>query len=194
MTVADKYLGLYKEYETLLRENGSDVRTVESEAEQADPAKFARIRMCRLFRNYLTHEHDPGFLEPTDMMFGFLESEVRALKLKDDIVKKHLRYTANYLYDYTVKCTEVLAKACPGRINIIVRKNLDGTLELLSVYDIMMAALEAKTRRIGAVKALRNKPVYCQPFDKLLDLDDSRVHICTSDGTPKGDILGVVRF
>ena len=132
MTTADKYLNLYKAWESLLRDTGSDIRTLESGLETTDPAQFARVRMCRLFRNYLTHENDPGFLVPTDKMFDFIESQVNELKSRDDIVKKHLRYTSNYLFEHSIKCSVVLEKALPGKITIVVRHNQDGTCELVS--------------------------------------------------------------
>ena len=194
MTVADKYLNLYKTWESLLRDTGSDIRTLESGLEQTDPAQFARVRMCRLFRNYLTHENDPGFLIPTDMMFGFIESQVNELKSRDDIVKKHLRYTGNYLFEHSVKCTVALEKALPAKIQTVVRHNQDGSCELVSTFDVMQAALASKATKLSAVKALRNKPVYVEAMDKIAALDVTRIHICTSDGSPSGDILGVVKF
>ena len=177
-----------------MRDAGSDIRTLESGLEQTDPAQFARVRMCRLFRNYLTHEADPGFLIPTDMMFGFIESQVNELKSRDDIVKKHLRYTGNYLFEHAAKCTAVLEKALPAKVQTVVRHNQDGSCDLISTFDAMQAVLVSKATKLSAVKALRNKPVYVEAMDKIAALDASRVHICTSDGTPSGDILGVVKF
>ncbi len=193
MTLHEKYLGLYKTYESLLRDNGSEPRLVEQTLETENPGKAARLRMCRLFRNYLTHEDDIGFLEPTERMMDFLTAEVQELQYKDDAVRKHLRTPASCSFDVKVKCSDALAKILSGKLEYVVR--VDGNnYDLIAAYDVMASYMESRTGRIGAVKAMKQKVRFIEPTAKYKTLDDSRVYICTSDGTSAGKFLGVVKF
>ena len=62
-TNADRFLSLYREFETLLRDDGKDYKELE---ESADDLLQNRLRINRQLRNYLTHNHDAGFLEISD--------------------------------------------------------------------------------------------------------------------------------
>ena len=86
-STTEKFIGLYREYEQLLRTSGLDPKTVEDAAANLDSD---RLRLCRQFRNYFAHVQDPGFLEATDKMMRYLEGKVRELKLAGDVVKKHI--------------------------------------------------------------------------------------------------------
>ena len=77
----EKLLSSYKDYESLVRDTGRDPKEVE---DQAPELEGQRLRMCRLFRNYLSHVNDPGFLEPTAKMTGFLARRVTELKMAGD--------------------------------------------------------------------------------------------------------------
>ena len=46
---------------------------------------------------------------------------------------------------------------------------------------------------MAAVKSVRMKPVFVAPTDKFTDLDPSKIHICTADGTADGKLVGVVK-
>ena len=50
-----QFLSLYKTYESLLRDHGTDYRKIEEQQEGS------RMTIMRQIRNYLSHAEDPGF-------------------------------------------------------------------------------------------------------------------------------------
>ena len=67
---AEKFLDAYREYETVLRAKGLDYKTVE---DGADDITQNRMRINRQMRNYLTHQHDAGFLVISDKQIAYLK-------------------------------------------------------------------------------------------------------------------------
>lgn len=194
MAISDDFLTRYKRWETLLRDNGSDVRELEAACETAEPQRCSRIRIMRQFRNYLTHEHDPGFLLPTDKMLDFLEAEIRVLEDKDDIARQHLRGSKNRLFDETTTCEAALQAMAATKDVIIVRANKDKSFSLLHISAILSTYMLNKKAKLAAVKPLVKKPLCAKPSDRILDLDQERVYICTDTGKIGGEVLGVVKF
>lgn len=190
---SDKFLRDYKEYEGLLREQGTDPRQIESRLETTDPVKFSRLRITRQLRNYLSHINDPGFIEPTPKMQRFLESEVLTLKMAGDVCKKHLRTPAAAVCGPSDKCVNVLNKMLAAKATIMVCKS-DTTYTLHTIFDIASVVLESKAKRMKDVRAIREKPAFVQPTEFMDRLDPTKVTVCTSDGTPEGKLLGVVKF
>lgn len=192
MTAQESYLTLYKSYENALRDLGMDPRQVETDLETTDPSKAARLRMCRLFRNYLAHENDPGFLVPSDRMTDFLEREVFDLKVRNDSVKQHTKPAGSYIFEDTAKCADVLAKLVSTKQSFVIRHSKSG-YDICSLYDIMALYLSSKAAKMSVVKAARMKPVFAAPTDKFAELDPSKITICTADGKPDGKLIGVVK-
>jgi hypothetical protein len=98
-----EFLKLYKDYETLIRNKGLDCKNVE---DVSDETTGSRLRMCRLFRNYLSHQNDPGFLEVSDSMLHFLEDQTLTLIMEKDILQKHLKRPVSGTCSLSDKCTE----------------------------------------------------------------------------------------
>lgn len=80
----EKFLSLYKTYENLLRDHGTDYRSVEEQQTNG------RMTMMRQMRNYLSHAEDPGFIFISKDCLTALEDMVKKEALKGDIVKNHL--------------------------------------------------------------------------------------------------------
>lgn len=87
----EKLLAQYRVYENLVRTAGFDPKTLE---DSMDETKSNEMRMVRMFRNFLSHNQVPGFLEPTDKMLAFLDKEVQEWTMRGDVVKKHLKTPA----------------------------------------------------------------------------------------------------
>ena len=45
-----------------------------------------------------------------------------------------------------------------------------------------------------SVKSMRGKIIFAAPADRFAELDPDRITICTSDGTPDGKVIGIVKF
>ena len=197
MTAQEKYLTSYRAYENLLRDAGKDPRQVEDELQTADPGNAYRPRMPRLFRNYLTHEHDPGFLVPTDMMQSFLDSEVLVLKYQNDVAKQHLKPASSAIFDQDAKIAEILIKIGSGAgKRQVIASRADGKWVLYDIYGLIAAYVSSKTPKslkLSAAKPIRAKPAFAAPTDMFPELEPGRFIICTDDGTADGKVLGVVK-
>lgn len=186
MTIQEKFLGLYKEYETLVRASGKEPKELE---DAVVGVESDRLKLCRQFRNYFAHVQDPGFLVPTEKMMVFLKARVDEMKAAGDVAKKHLKKPDYCMLTEEDKISDAYAmfsKLC--RSDILVLKK-DNTYGLLSVYSVIGAEPRA---RVSLFKITKVKPVFCGPLDAYETLDLDKVVLCTDDGTPDGKLLGRV--
>lgn len=185
----EKLLSSYKDYESLVRDTGRDPKEVE---DQAPELEGQRLRMCRLFRNYLSHVNDPGFLEPTAKMTGFLARRVTELKMAGDVAKKHLKKPAVAVISDNMKLGEAVRQVLPLEREPVVCQTRSGYV-IYGLFDLVKAALDSpKSTKVSAVTPKRVKPVFVRPDTPVAELDPDRVTICTDDGTEAGKLLGVV--
>ena len=70
MNKVEEFLAAYREYESLLRDNQKDYKTIE---DGSDDLNQNRMRICRQMRNYLSHQNDIGFLEPTKLQIDYMK-------------------------------------------------------------------------------------------------------------------------
>lgn len=185
-TIADKFMGLYREYEQLLRASGLDPRMVEDTANGLDSD---RLRLCRQFRNYFAHVQDPGFLEPTDKMVRYLEGRVQELKLASDVVKKHIKKPDACMLSESDKVQVATEKFQKLKCSGLLVLRSDGAYGSLSVFDILG---QRSTAKIGTLKIKGSKPRFCGPLDDFASLDPTQVYLCTDNGLPDGKLLGQV--
>lgn len=80
----EEFLALYKSYETALRAQDTDYRTVE------EKSGSDRMRIMRQIRNYLSHADDPGFIAISPVCLEALRQMVKEEQAKGDIAKNHL--------------------------------------------------------------------------------------------------------
>lgn len=185
----EKLLTLYKAYENLVRNEGQDPRSLE---DSMDETAASRARMIRNFRNYLSHQHDPGFLEPTDKMLDVLTDMVNDWALKGDVVRQHVKTPAAAVCDVKDTCAAGIVKLAKLKRTKLVVTTSHGEYTIYDVFALAEGVAKSKTTKISGIKPLRERPVFVTPTTKFEDIDDSRVNICTSDGTPAGKLVGVV--
>ncbi len=184
----DKLLSLYREYETILRDRSTDSKEYE---EKMDEKTGARLRMCRLFRNYLSHQDDVAFLSASDAQIKFLESKIKELKVADDTVKKHMKTVAAAMCTDTDRCTDVTKKMSKLKVTEIIVVRKSGACELCSIFDIANSALETKTSRMTTVKGKKPKQ-YVSPVQKFNTVTGDSVFIVPDNGREDGKLLGVL--
>lgn len=185
MTQQEKFLAIYKEYETLVRAAGKEPKDIEIEAEEVEAN---RLYICRQFRNYLSHVPDPGFLVPTDKMLKFLQSRVDTLKAQNDTAKKHMKKPDTCILQITDKVRDAMEMfAKMKKDTLLVRGGI--TWFQLSVYDVLGAK---STEKIENLKKKSVIPNYCAPLDSYASLDFSKPVLCTENGTSAGKFLGQV--
>lgn len=184
-----KFLNVYKDYETLVRSTGKDPKELE---DQMPELEANRMRMCRQFRNYLSHVNDPGFIEPTEKMAKFLLAQAAKQRMAGDVAKKHLKKPSVAVIDGNMKLSEAVKQVLPLRRELVAG-TLDGKYVVYSLFDLTKAALEQpKTTKVQTVKPLRTKPVLVAPDVAVSELDSYAVYVCTEDGTAEGKLLGLV--
>ena len=194
-TNADRFLSLYREYETLLRDDGKDYKELE---ESADDLLQNRLRINRQLRNYLTHNHDAGFLEISDKQIAFMEKLIFEQKNSMDILKKHIKSAkvAGCLCTYTLD--DVLTKMMKLKVTRLPVYDESCVLGLVSWIDVLKAyraEKRPKTAKLSVVKKLDKKVICMTPdtlmSDMLMTVDPSDMVCCTDSGDKKGKFLGV---
>ena len=185
----ERLLTAYKEYETYVRSAGLDPKALEG---TMDERASGRMRMIRQFRNYLSHNHDPGFLEPTDSMLRYLETQLQAWQMQGDNVKKHIKHPTVCVCQDTDRVCEAVAKMLSLRKEHIVVQAKDAYV-IYDLFTLMHIALtKPKSTKIKSVSPTKIKPVFVTPTAKMEDINTQDINICTSDGTAGGKLLGVV--
>lgn len=185
MKKTEEFLGLYREYESLMRDRGLDCKEFE---DQADDLLSNRLRTCRQFRNYLSHTNDPGFLEISDAQIKFLQERVDSMKMEDDVLKKHLKTVAAGTCNEKEKCSDVLAKMSKLKCTVFVVITANG-YGLVNIYDVAKSVLASKATKISALK-MTKKFKFAEPLTCMTEVPKT-VIICTDDGTASGKLVGV---
>lgn len=184
MSNIDKFLTTYKELEQELRNKGKDIKELEDT--QSDKLSAERLRLCRMFRNYLSHNNDSGFLIIAPTMQKFLEKELSVIKKENDTVKKHLKSVTAGTISPQDKCSLALEKMSKLKVPEIVVVT-DTGYALASIYTLIRAG---KTEKIGNIKC-QKYAAFISPETLMKDASEG-IFICTSDGTAKGELVGIL--
>ena len=184
MTVIEKFLNLYKDYETCMREKGIDCKDYE---ESVDDLMGNRLKICRIFRNYLSHNNDKSFLDVSENQIRFLEKLVAKLKQEKDILKKHVKTSGTLTFK--TRCSEaaVLFKKT-GSEDLLLNDNGYG---LVSVFDVVVSLAESKTAKIDSVKIKKKGFIFLSPDTLMNDVPDDTIVVCTDNGKKDGKYMGV---
>ena len=192
-TNAEKFLNLYREYETLLRDFGLDYKELE---EKSEDLMQNRLRINRQLRNYLTHNHDAGFLEISDKQLLFMEKLIKEQKCSMDILKKHVKTVkvaactyADTLEDVLTKMIKLKVERLPVYDDVCVL----GFVSWMEVLKAYMSEKRPKTAKLTVVKKL-DKKIVCMKSDALMSdvFNVGKDMICCTDtGDKNGKLLGV---
>ena len=100
----DKFLDAFKELETELRGLGMSVLDYENNL--ADGTDKERLKLCRIIRNYLSHQ-DKKFVVASEEMIKFISDLALEIRRKGNVVSNEL------IRQKTVKYTEYLKNVLP---------------------------------------------------------------------------------
>lgn len=190
---AEKFLDLYREYETLLRDAGLDYKELE---EQADDLLQNRLRINRQIRNYLTHNHDAGFLEVSDKQLLFMEKLIKEQKYSMDILKKHVKTVKTSACMLTDTLEDVITKMIKLKVDRLPVYDENSVLGFVTMYELMKSCLSEKrpkTAKLSVVTKLDKKFV-CMTPDTMMSVvfaSGSNFVCCTDTGNKNGKLLGV---
>lgn len=191
----EQFLSLYRTYENLLRDHGTDYRSIEEQQTNS------RMTMMRQMRNYLAHAEDPGFLSISKNCLTTLENMIKEESLKGDIVKNHLVTPAKGSVKEGMMMSAVV-KWMAARVMLGYQE--------LPVYD-------AETKRVKGIILLEwaahmldkegNHPLsektygeygnigmehFLKPADLVPDNMGTDWYICTKDGTQDSQYMGYI--
>lgn len=205
----DEFLDKYKRAETLMRKLGCEGGFKEAEERLAarnasDPA-CAKLRMCRLMRNFAVHEPDgAAFLEPGSGRWepcSYLDVVIRGLVAETDTVSKHLDRGAKAVLSWDMNVGEALVAMSSRRATGMAV--LDGKKHLVGTVDIFeVCAASAKSRATRLKKYLENRKTCGQKAvsvaavgsdTAMSSLPKADIIVCTRDGTPEGTVIGIVK-
>ena len=188
-----EFLKVYKQYESLLREQQIDIKTVE---DSSDDKTSNRLRICRQLRNYLSHNDDNSFIDISDAQLKFMTGLYNRELMKGDVVKKHVK---------SPNSTTVSTKLCIDVLNMMTKLKSDCLVVELSepyikdtryvlygMYDVLQYYLDkGKSAKLADVKS---KPIksscFTSPEAKICDVPDGLI-VCTDDGTKTGKLIGI---
>lgn len=192
----DRFLSLYRTYENLLRDHGTDYRAMEEKQTNG------RMTMMRQMRNYLSHSEDPGFIAVSPLCLKVLEDMVKEESLKGDIVKGHLVTPAKGSIKEGTELSQVvyrLAKlASSGILSLPVYE--EGTKRLLGILTLERAAyfLDEHGNVPLDVDIMGTDGHYgmefqlVKPSDMVPEDMGDRFWCCTKDGTVGSQYMGYV--
>lgn len=190
-----QFLELYREYETVLREQGLDYFSVNELAEP--PLLKNRLTMVRQMRNYLTHVNDVGFLFVTDEQIAFLKDLIRNQKLRGDLIRKHLlpaKKCAVSVTDSVFDALTLISKQELSDVFVLdedrlLLKGMCSSIQLLKMYVKDTSACVGKIRRFSKNYG------YCEPDSLVSDVlkrvsSEWNYLAVTSDGKAGGLFVG----
>lgn len=189
------FLSLYRTYESLLRDHGTDYRTIE------EGAFGKRLTIMRQMRNYLSHAEDPGFLAISPLCLEFLNKLIKEEQLKGDIVKNHLLTPAKG----SIKEGTPLSKA----VSMLAKRAIYVKDASLPVYNPNLKrlcgviTLEQAAFTLDAKGNLPLEESTCGPYKnkfRLLKPDEpvpeemeaDLFYCCTKDGSLASQYMGYV--
>lgn len=195
MKQVSEFMSLYKEYESLLRDRGIDPKEYE---EHADGSTAGRLRICRQFRNYISHNNDPGFLDISKLQLSFLVSQVEKISSSGDTVKKHMRTIKGGTCMMSDRCVDVIPRFEKCDTTVLAVVSSGSLCGFVSIFDVAGMALsgDGSSCTVESVKLLSRTKMpavrYACPSDRFADMPANMVIVCTDDGTHAGKVAGII--
>ena len=193
--IRDDFLKAYKEVENDLALFNKDVLTYENTL--VDSAEGNKLKLCRMIRNYLQHNNDQNFVEPTKYMVLFLENLHKKLVSNTNTNAKEMikLVKGKTQFDIKDKLEDILPSLAKYKIVLIYDKgefkgiySADTYLRFLSKNKVL------KSTKISAFDKYKK---ICVPKDKQYDdtcylLENNKLIFVTETGNDKEPILGYI--
>lgn len=191
MPSTEEFLGLYKEFESVLREKRIDYRDFES---TLDDTTENKLRVCRRLRNFLSHNNNDDFVIISEKQIAFMEEMIENQRGNADVLQKYLKPAALSSCGVDETCKESLAKfSKSGAEYLPVYDPSKGVLGLITSVDVIMKMARNKDATIKGIP-VSTKNIACfaadTPIDEIKKCKASVV-CCTDDGSAFGKLLGV---
>lgn len=179
------YLDLYRQYEGLLRERGTEYRNIE---EMSGGLKKDRMTIMRQIRNYLVHRGDSDFVKVSDKQLQFLSSLILEEELRGDLLRDHLLSIKKATVTKSESLISAITKMKRLDFYSIVVYDEEKLWGRLDVREAALAIIKDSTATVGAIKKLKPIEKAYAPDIRIEKIEDWRDGVvCVS---PKG-LLGI---
>lgn len=180
----NKFLEAFKNLENELRNDNMTVLDYENSLKDANTQE--KLKLCRITRNYLSHQ-DTKFITASRDMIDFLNKLTSEIRLKSHTVKDEMKRVKTI---YATESIKNIIPLCAKNIVPIIDKKTEQIIYLVD-SDVLVNNLAKGNKKIEIPKRLP-KYKYCKKDDRVDKLKG--VYIVTSDGTDKGKYLGILNI
>lgn len=195
----NQFLSLYRTYENLLRDHGTEYRALEDGRDPrivTQQIPTGRLTIMRQMRNYLSHSEDPGFLAVSPDCLLFLEKLVKEEQSKGDLVKDHLVTPAKGSLKEGMPLSEAvyrLAKnAASGELGLPVYDPESKRLKGILMLEHAAYKLNRDTGSLLSAKEcmLEKNFRLLSPQDPVPENLENCFYCCTKNGTLDAPYMG----
>lgn len=194
MDKTTQLLDSYRRYESLLREHGTDYKTVE---DAADDQLQNQLRITRQMRNFLSHNPDASFLTISDKQLHLLQQLVQEEAQKGEILKRYVKTPKTAAAKEGELVIDVLLRMSRQKqtqMLVYTDATILGTISIYALGKLLHKANDARLNRKTYGKWGTNYRCLIPetPMEQVqaLSLQDLMI-CCTADGTSTGKFLGV---
>lgn len=187
--IKEEFLSAYREFEDTLR-NEEPPLTVYEYSMQLDENDndSKRLQLCRLIRNYLSHQPD-DFITPSNEMITFIKSKTEEINRKHKTAKDIMTRMTPLTVD--TKVSDAASKLGSKKPFLVVCDKDKQVIGLFTRETIRKAVVEKTHAKTIKTAGGLEKPVCFAKPDDLAENVFS-LTIITSDGSSKGIYKGVV--
>ena len=193
--IRDDFLKIYKEVENDLSLYNKDVLIYENSLDNQATAN--KIRLCRIVRNYLQHNNDQNFVEPTKYMISFLENLHKQLVSNLNTNGKEMikLVKGKTQFDIKDKLEDILPSLIKNKIVLIYDKDeFKGIYSAETYLKFISKNKISKTTKIATFDKCKK---ICVSKDKQYEdtcylLENNKIIFVTENGSDKEPILGYI--
>lgn len=149
-----KFMDTYRRFEGAIKATGKYNTVKEYEDSITDIQKQGQIRICRIIRNYIEHEN-ASFVEATDAMIAFLESELMQLDENEIPVRKKMMSIKNGIKetDLLVVAADWMTKKKQPIIPIFNNDDFAvGVISYAGIAKLIAAGDFTKARKVSIIQ------------------------------------------
>ena len=176
----EKFLDAFRSLDTELKVEGSTVLDYENSLNTIDQE---RLKVCRIMRNYMAH-NDTTFLSTTNDQIKFLNDQVVDIRKKAHTVKDEMKKVK--LIKSTAPIKDVIDSIDKFPIAVI-----DSKVGLFLVtQNELIHQLSLGNKKIAVPTRLPKFQTIAK--DERIENISSGIYVVTSDGSDKGNYLGIL--
>lgn len=187
--IKEEFLTTYRTFEETLRSEDPPLTVYEYSGRfDENDNNSKRLQLCRLTRNYLSHQPD-DFITPSSEMIAFLQEKTEEILRKHKTAKDIMTRMTPLTPD--TKVSEAAAKLGSKKPFLVVCDKDKQVIGLFTRETVRKAVVEKTHSKTIKTAGGLEKPIAFATPDALAE-DVFSLTIITSDGSSKGTYKGVV--